>query len=423
VERLALTAESVAEVVAHLRADDDERAAVRGTVADIVAAVRGGGDESVTRLTAALDGVEPSSMRVPAAALAAALDELDSSVRGALELAIANLRAVSRQILPEPATVVLPQGHTVAVRSVPVQRVGIYVPGGRAAYPSSAVMAVVPAQVAGVCKLAVCSPPGEDGLPHATVLAACALLGVEEVYAIGGAQAVAALALGTETIRRVDVLAGPGNAYVEEAKRALAGEVGIESLAGPTELLVIADDSAAPEPLAWDLLAQAEHGSGACSALVATDEAVLDAVAAVVPDDAEGVFLVHAESWAAAYALVNAYAPEHLQLAVADPRAALGRVRHAGAIFLGASSGTAYGDYVAGSNHVLPTGGRARFSSALGPGAFLRLQSVVDVPPAAAAALAGPLAALAAAEGLHAHARSALVRADAGAAAGAGART
>jgi len=272
-------------------------------------------------------------------------------------------------------------------------------------------MGVVPAQVAGVPGIAVCSPPGPDGVPHRSVLAACALLGVSEVYAIGGAQAIAALALGTESIERVDMLVGPGNAYVEAAKRQLFGEVGIESLAGPSELVVLADETPSAELIAWDLRAQAEHGSGALAVLVATDHGVLEAVAADL-GDTEAVTLIEADSLSTALAFVNAYAPEHLQLMVADAPGMLEKVRHAGAIFVGESSGTAYGDYVAGSNHILPTGATARFASGLSPAVFVRTQEIVEIPPEAAASLAAPLAALARAEGLEAHARSAEVRAE-----------
>jgi histidinol dehydrogenase len=235
---------------------------------------------------------------------------------------------------------------------------------------------------------------------------------VREVYAVGGAQAIAAMALGTDAIPRVDLLVGPGNAYIEEAKRRLFGEVGIESLAGPSELIVLADAGAPVETVAWDLIAQAEHGAGSQSVLVSTDGDVLAAVAEHVFDWGT-VVLAEADSWDTAIEFVNAYAPEHLQLMVADPEALLERVVHAGAIFVGAWTGTAFGDYVAGSNHILPTGGHTRFSSGLSPAAFLRAQEVIEVPAEAVAALAGPLQALAKAEGLPNHARSAHVRAEA----------
>jgi histidinol dehydrogenase len=411
VEPLGITAGSVGEIVRSLRPTEEDRERVRASVADIVDMVRTGGDEAVRRLTARLDEVDLPHSRVRGRALHQALADTPEDVREALETLAANLRTTASETVPRPTRQQLPEGQVVSTRPLPVDRVGVYVPGGLAAYPSSAVMAIVPAQVAGVREIAVCSPPGPDGKPACSVLAACALLGVDEVYAIGGAQAVASLVVGTETIRPVDVLVGPGNAYVEEAKRALFGEAGIESLAGPSELIVMADDTAPPDLAAWDLRAQAEHGAGAQSILVSTDRSVLDAVAAQLGDE-EGITLVHADSWDTAFELVNRYAPEHLQLMVADPGAALERVRHAGAVFIGAMSGTAFGDYIAGSNHILPTGGRGRFSSGLAPGVFLRIQEVVEVPDDAVARLAAPLAALARAEGLTAHARSAEVRAE-----------
>jgi histidinol dehydrogenase len=410
-EPLEISADTVAETVRSLRPSDQDRERVRGSVADIVAMVRSGGDAAVRRLTARFDEVELERLRVRPKDLKRAVKETPPGVLDALEMLVSNLRTTAAETVPRATRQVLPQGQIVSTRPMPVDRVGVYAPGGRAAYPSSAVMAIVPAQVAGVREIAVCSPPGSDGLPAHAVLAACSLLGVDEVYAIGGAQAVAALALGTETITPVDVLVGPGNAFVEEAKRGLFGEVGIESLAGPSELIVLADGSAPAEVIAWDLLAQAEHGAGSRSVLVAVQDGVLEAVAALL-GEGEGVTLVRADSWDTALALVNAYAPEHLQLMVDDPHALLERVRHAGAIFLGSMSGTAFGDYIAGSNHVLPTGGRGRFSSGLAPSVFLRIQEVVEVPEQAVRLLAAPLAELARAEGLPAHARSAEIRAE-----------
>ncbi len=394
-----------------LRPSAEAREDVRRTVADIVDMVRSGGDEAVRRLTLHLDGVDLERSRVPEAALDEALDALDADVREALELLAGNLHTVASERLPAATSVTLPQGQRVVTRQVPVSRAGVYVPGGGAAYPTSAVMAVVPAQVAGVPEICVCSPPDRDGLPRPTVLAACALLGVREVYAVGGAQAIAAMALGTDAIPRVDLLVGPGNAYIEEAKRRLFGEVGIESLAGPSELIVLADAGAPVEAVAWDLIAQAEHGAGSQSVLVSTDGDMLAAVAEHVFDWGT-IVLAEADSWDTAIAFVNAYAPEHLQLMVADPEALLDRVVHAGAIFVGEWTGTAFGDYVAGSNHILPTGGHTRFSSGLSPAAFLRAQEVIEVPAEAVVALARPLEALAKAEGLPNHARSAHVRTE-----------
>jgi histidinol dehydrogenase len=411
VEPIRITAATVREAVRGLRQSAHDRERVRGSVADIVQMVRDGGDAAVRRLTARYDGVEVERARMTRRTLRKAMDDTPRPVLEALETLAENLRTTSVEMMPRPTRQVLPQGQIVSTRPMPVDRVGVYAPGGRAAYPSSAVMAIVPAQVAGVEEIAVCSPPSANGRPACAVLAVCGMLGIEEVYAIGGAQAVAAMAIGTETIRPVDVLVGPGNTYVEEAKRGLFGEVGIESLAGPSELIVVADQSAPPDVVAWDLMAQAEHGSGASSVLVSTDEAVLAAVADELESE-EGITMMLADSSRTMFTLVNAYAPEHLQLMVADPEAALEQVRHAGAIFLGPMSGTAFGDYVAGSNHVLPTGGRGRFSSGLAPSVYLRIQEVVEIPDQAVTRLAAPLAALARAEGLPGHARSAEVRAE-----------
>ena len=380
-------------MVRTLRPTSARRDDVAAAVADIVEMVRNGGDEAVRRLTLRLDGVDVANPRVPADAMAAAVAGLAPAVRDALELLAANVRTVATELMPRPTRVTLPQGQVVASRPVPVRRAGVYVPGGLAAYPSSAVMAIVPAQVARVPGIAVCSPPGPDGLPHATALAACGILGVEEVYAIGGAQAVAALALGTDRIPRVDLVVGPGNAYVEEAKRSLFGEVGIESLA-------------------WDLLAQLEHGPGAQSVLVSTDAGLLDEVSALLPPQSAAV-IIEADSIDTAFAFVNAHAPEHVQLVMAGADEALERIHHAGAIFIGPYAGAAFGDYIAGSNHILPTGGHSRFSSGLGPAAFVRTQEVVEVSAEACERLAEAVVVLADAEGFPGHGRSAQVRADA----------
>ena len=412
VERLRLTHADVAGAVRTLRPSSARREDVAASVADIVEMVRHGGDEAVRRLTLRLDGVDVAEPRVPAAAIKAAVAGLAPPVRDALELLAANVRTVAAELMPRPTQVTLPQGQVVSSRPVPVRRAGLYVPGGLATYPSSAVMAIVPAQVARVPGIAVCSPPGPDGLPHPTALAACGLLGVEEVYAVGGAQAVAALALGTELMPRVDLVAGPGNAYVEEAKRRLFGEVGIESLAGPSELVVVADSTAPAEPLAWDLVAQLEHGPGAQSVLISTDAGLLDAVAGLLPAECRAV-LIEADSMDTAFAFVNAHAPEHVQLMLAGADEAVERVHHAGAIFVGPYAGAAFGDYIAGSNHILPTGGHSRFSSGLGPAAFVRTQEVVEVSAEACERLADAVVVLADAEGFPAHGRSARVRAEA----------
>jgi histidinol dehydrogenase len=412
VKRLRLTHGDVPGAVRELRPSSERRDDVAAAVADIIEMVGNGGEEAVRRLSLRLDGVDVAEPRVPAAAIADAVDGLAPAVRDALELLAANVRTVASELVPRPTRVVLPQGQVVSSRPVPVRRAGVYVPGGLAAYPSSAVMAIVPAQVAGVPGIAVCSPPGPDGRPHATALAACGLLGVDEVYAVGGAQAVAALALGTESIQPVDLLVGPGNAYIEEAKRRMFGQVGIESLAGPSELVVVADATAPVEPIAWDLLAQLEHGPGAQSVLVSTDPALLDAVAAELPPESAAV-LIEADSLETAFFFVNAHGPEHVQLVIEGADEAVQNIVHAGAIFVGPYAGTAFGDYIVGSNHILPTGGHSRFSSGLAPAAFLRTQEVVELDAAACERLAGAVVVLADAEGFPGHGRSARVRAEA----------
>jgi histidinol dehydrogenase len=403
-------AAAVGAVLPRAALDVDAAAEV---VRPVVDDVRRRGLAAVLEATARFDRVELTSTRVPAVELQRALDALEPAVRAALEESVRRARVVHTAQLRPDETVQVAPGGTVTERWVPVRRVGLYAPGGLVAYPSSVVMNVVPAQVAGVRSLAVASPPQRDtgGLPHPSVLAACALLGVEEVYAVGGAQAVAALALGTERIPRVDLVVGPGNAYVEEAKRRLFGEVGIESLAGPSELVVVADQTAPIEPIAWDLLAQLEHGPGAQSVLVSTDPDVLSAVAALLPP-ASAAVLIEADSLDTALAFVNAHAPEHVQLVLAGADEALERIHHAGAIFVGPYAGAAFGDYIAGSNHILPTGGHSRFSSGLGPGAFIRTQEVVEVSAEACERLAPSVEVLADAEGFPGHGRSAKVRVE-----------
>jgi histidinol dehydrogenase len=299
------------------------------------------------------------------------------------------------------------------VRALPVDSAGVYVPGGRASYPSSLIMGVVPAQVAGVRRIAVVTPPRPDGRPAPAVMAAAHALGLEEVYATGGPAAIGALAYGTATIAPVAVVVGPGNRWVQEAKRQVAGTVGLDGIAGPSEVLVIADDSADPELVAADLLAQAEHGPDSPAVLASADPKVIEAVAAALaaaPDAAGAVTLVECASVPLALELAEAFAPEHLQLNLRDAAALAEGVRRAGAVFIGRNGGTAFGDYIAGSNHVLPTGGAARFASALGPSTFLRRMAIVDMPQEAVDALTPHLAALAEVEGFPQHRRSAELR-------------
>jgi len=412
---------------------DEARLFVRGRDADpeveravaaIIADVRARGDAALRDLARRFDRVEISTLEVPREACEAALAALDGSVRAALEEAAAAIAAFHRAQLPPPLDIEIRPGVRLGRRVEPLRRAGVYAPGGRAAYPSSVLMGVVPAKVAGVDEVVVCSPPGPDGLPHPAVLAACALAGADRVFALGGAGAIAALAYGTGSVPRVDRIVGPGNAYVNEAKRQVAGSVGIDSPAGPSELLVVADHSADPEIIALELLAQAEHDPDAAVAVVATDEALLDATAAalerMLPEEprreivaaalaANGALLL-ADSPDDALAFVERYAPEHLLLLVREPRAALGRIRAAGTVFLGPHSSVAFGDYITGANHVLPTGGLARAFSGLSVLDFLRSFTVQEITADAAAVLARPTATLAAAEGLPAHGRAALAR-------------
>jgi histidinol dehydrogenase len=377
---------------------------VEADVRAILDAVRERGDAAVRELGARFDGVEPAALRVAPEQLEAAPGALEPLVLEALGVAIANVGEVADAQLRDPLGIDLPQGQRVEILELPVRRAAAYVPGGRAAYPSTVVMCAVTARAAGVEELAVCTPPGPDGAVHPVVLAACALCGVTEVYGMGGAQAVAALAYGTESVPAVDVIVGPGNSYVQEAKRQLVGRIGIDSVAGPSELVVVASEGADPALVAADLLAQAEHGPDSLVAVLSPDAALLDAIeTALGGSDAA---LVQTRDVPAAIALAEQVAPEHLELIGAEAEALAETVRFAGCLFVGAEAGTAFGDYVAGSNHVLPTGGAARFAGALGVGTFRRRMSRVSLPPGAAARLAPAGAALARAEGFPKHAES-----------------
>jgi histidinol dehydrogenase len=389
-------------------------------VAPIEREVRLEGDAAVLRLTAKYDAPTATldSLRVDPAETAAALSVLEPKLRSALAAAAANVRQVAEAQLGEKRRVELAAGQTVTMREVPVATAGIYAPGGRAAYPSSVLMCAIPAQVAGVERIALASPPGPDGRLHPLVLAAAALCEVEEIYAMGGAQAIFALAYGTETIAPVDVIAGPGNAWVREAKRAVYGKVGIDSLAGPSELMVIAGHDSDPQWAALDLCAQAEHGPESPLVVAAVEERVLDAIAeaaetaaAARPSVADApLALVQVSDIEAAIELANAYAPEHLELLETDAALLVERVTTAGCVFVGRNGATAFGDYVAGSNHVLPTGGAGRYAGPLGPSAFRRRISNVEVPDGAAAELAPQADALARAEGFPVHGESAMIR-------------
>jgi histidinol dehydrogenase len=411
--------EGAAETAAALRSWAAE-AAPPADVAAIQREVEDEGDDAVLQLTAKFDapGVTLESLRVDPADADAALAVLEPALREALETATANVQQVAEAQLGEERTVALPAGQEVSLREVPVGAAGIYAPGGRAAYPSSVLMCAIPAQVAGVERIALASPPGPDGRLHQFVLAAAALCGVDEIYAMGGAQAIFALAYGTATIPAVDVIAGPGNSWVREAKRAVYGTVGIDSLAGPSELMVIAGHDSDPEWAALDLCAQAEHGPESPLVLAAVEEQVLEAIVEATERAAASrasvadapLALVQVREVEEAIDLANAYAPEHLELLETDAALLAERVTTAGCVFVGRHGATAFGDYLAGSNHVLPTGGAGRYAGPLGPGTFRRRIANVELGEGAASELAPDVDTLARAEGFPVHGESAMIR-------------
>ncbi len=398
-------------------------------VAPILEAVRTRGAAALRELAERFDGVRPVHVRVPAEAVAGAVGALDPQVRAALEETIRRVRAVHAAQRPQDLTVDVAPGAQVRQRWLPVRRVGLYVPGGLAVYPSSVVMNVVAAQEAGVTSLAVVSPPQKDndGLPDPVVLATCALLGVDEVYAAGGAQAVAMLAYGAagsedvdgETLcEPVDVITGPGNVYVAAAKRLVRGVVGIDAEAGPTEIAILADGTADPVHVAADLISQAEHDPLAAAVLVTPSVELAGAVESKLVDLADATAnrervavalrgtqsaIVLVDDLDAGLDVVNAYGAEHLEIQTVDAAAWADRVTSAGAIFVGPWSPVSLGDYMAGSNHVLPTGGCAHFASGLGVHSFLRAVQVIEYDADALAAVADRVVALADAEGLPAH--------------------
>jgi histidinol dehydrogenase len=395
--------------------------AVEETVARIVSRVRAEGDEAVDEYTRRLDtdGTPPPEICVPANELDEALEQMPLELVAGLQVAIANVaRVADASIGPDKVTVELAQGHTVTLRESPVGAAAVYAPGGRAAYPSTVVMGVVTARAAGVLDVAVCTPPGPDGQAHPSILAACRLCGVQRVYRVGGAQAIAALAFGTESVERVDVVVGPCNLYVQEAKRRLSHVVGIDGFAGPSDLMVVFGPDADPRLVALDLLAQAEHGAGSLVAGVSSSRTALDCVGAEIEREQsswpqlepDACVLIETATPAAALELANAFAPEHLQLMGAAEQALAHRVRTAGCLLLGRNGATALSDYTVGSNHVLPTGGAARFASMLSPRHFRRRMSVVEIGDQAVTKLAQAGAPIANAEGFPLHAESMLAR-------------
>jgi len=419
--RIDLTADEPFDVPRAL--PEGESAAVSHIIED----VRSRGAEAVLEFGERFDGVRPATLRVPAEVITAAELSLDPAVRAALLTAIERTTTVHTDQLPEPRTTQLGPGAIVRQTWRPVRRVGLYVPGGRAVYPSSVVMNVVPARVAGVESMAVVSPPqiDNDGWPHPTILAACALLGINEVYAAGGAQAVAMLALGVEGVPAVNVITGPGNIYVTEAKRLLRGSVGIDSEAGPTEIAIVADDTADAALVAADLISQAEHDVVAASVLITDSRELVDAVDAelaaqvAVTKHSERIEIALSGRQSAAVitsgleeslACADAYAAEHLEIHTRDAAQDAARISNAGAIFVGPHSPVSLGDYLAGSNHVLPTAGCACHSSGLNVTTFLRSVQVIEYDAAALEQVTDQVLALAIAEDLPAHGRAVTIR-------------
>ena len=408
------------------RADFDVEAAVPATHA-ICEEVRTRGLEAILEMSAKFDGVTQTDIRVPAETMTRALDELDPAIRAGLEESIRRLRVASEAELEQDVVTDLGPGARVVHRKVPVGRVGLYVPGGLAPLVSSVLMNVVPAQVAGVPSLALASPPQADfgGLPHPTILAACALLGVEEVYAVGGAQAIAMFAYGTGPCAKVDLVTGPGNIWVVTAKRLLKGLVGVDSEAGPTEVAILADETADPAYVAADLISEAEHDPLAAAVLITDSETLADDVEAeldkqvattghvervkiALGGNQSGIVLV--DDLDQGVEVCDAYAAEHLEVQTRDAAAVAARIRNAGAIFIGDHAPTALGDYCAGSNHVLPTGGCACHSSGLSVRAFTKSIHVVDYSREGLEAVADHVVTLAEAEDLPGHGQSVRIR-------------
>lgn len=391
------------------------------------------GAEALRELSQRFDGVAPEHLRVPAEAIARAEAELDPDLRSAFETSIARRRAVAEQLELETdgPSARLAEGAVVGLRNIPVSRVGLYVPGGLAPLASSVIMNVVPAQVAGVASIAVASPPQKEfgGLPHPNILALCAILGVDEVYAVGGAQAIGMFAHGVEGLcDPVNLITGPGNIYVVAAKRAVRGLVGIDSEAGPTEIAIVADDSANPAFVAADLISQAEHDPMAASVLITDSESLADAVQAELARQVSGQAheerirtsltgeqsaIVMVRDVAQAVAVADAYGAEHLEIQTRDARAVAARVRNAGAIFVGDYAPVSLGDYSAGSTHVLPTAGCACHSSGLTVRSFMKTVHVIDYSADALAAIAEGVERFARAENLPGHARAIEVRGEA----------
>jgi len=389
-------------------------------VEGILEQVQQQGDAALFELTERFDGVRPDPLRVPKEELEAAWAATSPELQEALALAHRRILDFHQRQLPSDLAITGEHGERLGRRWRPVERAGLYVPGGRASYPSTVLMNAVPAKVAGVKRVVMVTPPGPDGRINSTVLAAAHLAGIDEIYRVGGAQAVGALAYGTESIPRVDVISGPGNLYVTLAKKAVYGRVAIDSLAGPSEVLVIADASANPDHVAADLLAQAEHDPLAAAVLITTDPALADGINAAVAEQLadhprqeiceaalrDWGLVVVCDDLESCARLSDSFAPEHLELLVERPEPLADRIQNAGAIFLGPWSPEAVGDYLAGPNHTLPTCGAARFSGALSVETFMRHTSLIGFNRAALEATGSAVQELATSEGLHSHAES-----------------
>ena len=402
------------------RTTQTQQGEARERVEAILTAVRDRGDAAIADFTERFDGFRPEPMAVSPEALEQAWTSLPTNLRDALELAHRRITDFHQRQRPADLAVTGPHGEQLGRRWRPVERAGLYVPGGRAAYPSTVLMNAVPARVAGVKDVVICSPAGRDGAVNPVVLAAAHLAGVKTVFRLGGAQAVAAMAYGSESVPKVDVISGPGNLYVTLAKQAVYGQVAIDSLAGPSEVLVIADHSAKPDQVAADLLAQAEHDPLAAAVLITTDPALADGINAAVAEQLAdhprqeiceaalrdwGLVVVCGDLESCAR-LSDSFAPEHLELLVERPEPLADRIQNAGAIFLGPWSPEAVGDYLAGPNHTLPTCGAARFSGALSVETFMRHTSLIGFNRAALEATGSAVQELASSEGLHSHAES-----------------
>ena len=402
------------------RTTQTQQGEARERVEAILTAVRDRGDAAIADFTERFDGFRPEPMAVSPEALEQAWTSLPTNLRDALELAHRRITDFHQRQRPADLAVTGPHGEQLGRRWRPVERAGLYVPGGRAAYPSTVLMNAVPARVAGVKDVVICSPAGRDGAVNPVVLAAAHLAGVKTVFRLGGAQAVAAMAYGSESVPKVDVISGPGNLYVTLAKQAVYGQVAIDSLAGPSEVLVIADHSAKPDQVAADLLAQAEHDPLAAAVLITTDPALADGINAAVAEQLadhprqeiceaalrDWGLVVVCDDLESCARLSDSFAPEHLELLVERPEPLADRIQNAGAIFLGPWSPEAVGDYLAGPNHTLPTCGAARFSGALSVETFMRHTSLIGFNRAALEATGSAVQELATSEGLHSHAES-----------------